>query len=82
MLTINTHASLVHIFCNNRAVLTALLAQGQHTLALKYTRIRRPPILEEKDVQLQISVLLQNGAIQVGICNIIGLENLHAPFFS
>ena len=61
--------------------MTALLAQGQHTLALKYTRIRRPPILEEKDVQLQISVLLQNGAIQVGICNIIGQENLHVLFF-
>ena len=28
-------------------------------------RIRRPPVLSELDVQLQISVLLQNGAIQV-----------------
>lgn len=29
-------------------------------------RIRRPPILKEEDVQLHISVLLANGAIQVG----------------
>ena len=32
-----------------------------------YLRIRRPPILEERDAQLQLSVLLQNGAIQVAI---------------
>jgi hypothetical protein len=28
-------------------------------------RIRRPPIVKEEDVQLHISVLLANGAIQV-----------------
>lgn len=49
---------------HHRAVLTSLLAQNQFALALKYTRIRRPPILKEEDVQLHISVLLANGAIQ------------------
>merc|ERR1712130_843527 len=49
---------------HHRAILTALLAQGQHTLALRYTRMRRPPLQQADDVTLHISVLLANGAIQ------------------
>ena len=49
---------------HHRAVLVSLLAQGQHSLALKYTRIRRPPVITSDDISLHISVLLSNGAIQ------------------
>ena len=49
---------------HHRAVLVALLTQGQHSLALKYTRIRRPPVITSDDIILHISVLLSNGAIQ------------------
>ena len=49
---------------HHRAILVALLAQGQPSLALKYTRIRRPPLSQPEDIQLHISVLLANGAIQ------------------
>ena len=49
---------------HHRAVLVALLAQGQHGLALKYTRVRRPPVITSEDISLHISVLLSNGAIQ------------------
>ena len=49
---------------HHRAVLVSLLAQGQQALALKYTRIRRPPLNQAEDVRLHISVLLANGAIQ------------------
>ena len=38
--------------------------QGQPSLALKYTRIRRPPVNTSDDISLHISVLLSNGAIQ------------------
>ena len=49
---------------HHRAILVSLLAQGQPSLALKYTRIRRPPLLSPQDISLHISVLLANGAIQ------------------
>jgi hypothetical protein len=49
---------------HHRAVLVALLAQGQHQLALKYTRIRRPPLEQPEDVRLHLSVLLASGAVQ------------------
>ena len=49
---------------HHRAILVSLLAQGQFTLALKYTRIRRPPVITSDDIALHISVLLANGAIQ------------------
>ena len=49
---------------HHRAILVSLLAQGQHGLALKYTRIRRPPVITLDDISLHISVLLSNGAIQ------------------
>ena len=49
---------------HHRAVLVCLLSQGQAALALKYTRIRRPPVLTAQDISLHISVLLANGAIQ------------------
>ena len=49
---------------HHRAVLVSLLAQGQPSLALKYTRIRRPPLISPQDISLHISVLLANGAIQ------------------
>ena len=49
---------------HHRAVLISLLSQGQHSLALKYTRIRRPPVMSSDDISLHISVLLSNGAIQ------------------
>ena len=51
---------------HHRAILVSLLAQGQPALALKYTRIRRPPVITAEDVSLHIAVLLSNGAIQVG----------------
>jgi len=49
---------------HHRAILISLLAQSQATLALKYTRIRRPPCMLPQDVSLHTSVLLANGAIQ------------------
>jgi len=49
---------------HHRAILVSLLAQSQPSLALKYTRIRRPPCMLPQDVCLHISVLLANGAIQ------------------
>eukprot|EP00092_Neocalanus_flemingeri_P083538 GFUD01104869.1.p1 GENE.GFUD01104869.1~~GFUD01104869.1.p1 ORF type:complete len:2801 (+),score=928.21 GFUD01104869.1:744-8405(+) len=49
---------------HHRAILISLLAQSQPTLALKYTRIRRPPCMLPQDVSLHTSVLLANGAIQ------------------
>ena len=49
---------------HHRAILVSLLAQSQPTLALKYTRIRRPPCMLPQDVSLHTSVLLANGAIQ------------------
>merc|ERR1719357_398959 len=49
---------------HHRAILTALLAQSQPALALRYTRMRRPPLQQAEDVTLHISVLLANGAIQ------------------
>ena len=49
---------------HHRAVLVSLLSQDQAALALKYSRIRRPPVLTAQDISLHISVLLANGAIQ------------------
>ena len=40
----------------HRAVVVSLLVQGQARLALRYSRIRRPPQKEPIDVQLHVSV--------------------------
>ena len=50
---------------HHRAILVSLLAQSQPGLALRYTRVRRPPCRTQEDVSLHIAVLLANGAIQV-----------------
>ena len=47
----------------SKLILTMFYA-GQPSLALKYTRIRRPPVITSEDITLHISVLLSNGAIQ------------------
>ena len=39
----------------------ALLYQGQQHLALRYVRMRRPPLVTPDDVKLQLTVLLANG---------------------
>ena len=41
-----------------------LLTQKQHSLALRYTRLRRPPVKVPCDAELHTAVLLANGAIQ------------------
>ena len=41
----------------HRTVLMSLLVQGRPKLALKYARIRRPPMRENVDRQLQVQIM-------------------------
>jgi hypothetical protein len=47
----------------HRSILLALLTQGYHKLALKYSNIRKPPQKTSTDLQLQIAILLANGMV-------------------
>ncbi len=45
----------------NTCVVKAFLYQGKHKLALKFMRIKKPPMLSQEDVKLKLTVLLANG---------------------
>ena len=47
----------------HRAILLAFLAQEQPKLALKYSRIRKPPLKGTLDIKLQTTILVANGMI-------------------
>ncbi|TRY74821.1 hypothetical protein TCAL_05664 [Tigriopus californicus] len=47
----------------HRVILVLFLVQNQPKLALKYSRIRKPPQKDLSDIQLHIAILLANGMV-------------------
>ncbi|XP_076032240.1 uncharacterized protein LOC143020018 isoform X2 [Oratosquilla oratoria] len=45
----------------HRRIIKALLYQGEHSRALSYARIRRPPLVDVDDIRLHLTLLLANG---------------------
>jgi len=42
-------------------IIKSLLYQGESRLALRYVRVKTPPMLTRGDIKLQLTILLANG---------------------
>lgn len=59
-LLLHPAASQCQFEWQHERVLQALMCQGQHSLALRYFHITKPPISSTSQAKLSLSVLLQN----------------------
>lgn len=53
-------ASQCHFEWQHQRVLLALMCQGQHSVALRYFHVTKPPISSTSQAKLCLSVLLHN----------------------